>query len=169
MNNTPFINGIRFVLLVLLQVLICNHINFLGYINPYIYIIFILLFPVSSDTRMLFIFLSFLLGITIDIFSDSGGIHAAACVTIAYARPLIFRLAFGNLIEYQGLKLNKLSFAQRFFYFSIMIIIHHFVLFSLASFNFAQAILVLKQTLFSSIFTLILVLVLIPLFSRKRS
>lgn len=169
MNNTAFIQVLRFVFLVLVQVLICNHINFLGYINPYVYIIFILLFPVNNDLRMLFIFLSFVLGITIDVFSDSGGIHAAACVTIAYARPFIFRLAFGNLIEYQGLKLNKLSFAQRFFYFTVMIVLHHFIVFSLASFNFAHTILVLKQTLFSSIFTLVLVLISIPLFSKNKS
>ncbi|MCB0436914.1 MAG: rod shape-determining protein MreD, partial [Mangrovimonas sp.] len=61
MNSSIALHISRFVLLVLLQVLILNHINFLGYINPYAYILFILLFPISNN-RQLFILLSFVLG-----------------------------------------------------------------------------------------------------------
>ena len=41
-------NIIRFVFLVLLQVLILNNIQFSGYINPYFYIYFILLLPFDT-------------------------------------------------------------------------------------------------------------------------
>ena len=80
MNNLIFKNITRFILLVLVQVIVLNKINFLGYINPYIYILFIILFPIKNN-RVLFIFLGFLLGLTVDLFLDSGGVHAAACVT----------------------------------------------------------------------------------------
>ena len=77
MNNIVAANITRFIILVLIQVLVLININFLGYINPYIYILFIILFPIKNN-RLLFIFLSFLLGLTVDLFLDSGGVHAAA-------------------------------------------------------------------------------------------
>ena len=65
-NNQIFINIVRFSVLMLLQVIVLNHINFTGYVNPYAYLIFILLFPFDASKTLL-IFLSFLLGLSIDI------------------------------------------------------------------------------------------------------
>lgn len=156
----------RFVLLVGLQVGILNYINFLGYINPYVYILFIMLFPIKNN-RTLFIFLSFLLGLTIDIFSDSGGIHAAACVSIAYIRPVILKFSFGTVYEYQTIKFDTVEFSSKFIYIIIMTVIHHFILFSLEIFNISKVILTLQKTLFSSIFTIILCIMITIIFSRK--
>jgi rod shape-determining protein MreD len=91
MNNTIFINSLRFVLLVLLQVLLLNNINFLGYVNPYFYILFLVLYPFNTP-QSLFMFLAFLLGLSIDAFEDSGGIHAAASLFIAYVRPVFLEV-----------------------------------------------------------------------------
>ena len=89
-----------------------NHINFLGYINPYVLrSIFILFFPVKNNTCYLFIGISFLLGLTIDIFSDSGGIHAAASVFIAYIRPSVFKIL---LLACMNIKLLNLIDAVDF-------------------------------------------------------
>lgn len=166
MNNTITTNIIRFIALVLIQVLVLNHINFLGYINPYIYILFIALFPIKNN-RLLFIFLVFLLGLSVDLFSDSGGIHAAASVTIAYIRPIALKFSFGAVYEHQTIKFSNTDFGQRLTYFFILILIHHLILFSLEIFNSSKIILVLKNSLFSSIFTLILCLLITVLFSRK--
>lgn len=65
-------NIIRFVLLVLAQVLILNNIQFLGYINPYIYILFIFSLPYRTP-QWLILSLAFILGLTIDIFSKTWG------------------------------------------------------------------------------------------------
>lgn len=157
----------RFILLVLVQALILNNVNFLGYINPYVYILFILLYPVKNN-RMLFIFLGFLLGLFVDLFLDSGGVHAASCVLIAYARPLFLKFAFGTSYEHQSLKFGLTEFGQRLTYFLVIIVIHHLVLFSLEVFNTSKIILILKKTLFSSIFTLILSLILTTLLSSSR-
>ncbi|HPF97617.1 MAG: rod shape-determining protein MreD [Mangrovimonas sp.] len=166
MNSSIALHISRFVLLVLLQVLILNHINFLGYINPYAYILFILLFPISNN-RQLFILLSFVLGFTIDLFSDSGGIHAAACVTIAYLRPMILKFTFGTSYEHQTLKIGTSEIGPRITYFTIIILIHHFILFTLEVFNTSNILLIAKKSLFSSIFTLIMCLILTVLFSRN--
>lgn len=156
----------RFILLSGLQVLVLNHINFLGYINPYIYILFIVLFPVKNN-RTLFIFLSFLLGLTIDIFTDSGGIHAAACVSIAYVRPIVLKFSFGTIYEYQTIKFDTVEFSSKFTYIVIMTVIHHLILFSLEIFNISKVILTFQKTLFSSIFTIILCIMITIIFSRK--
>ena len=166
MNNAISTNIARFITLILAQVLVFNNIDFLGYTNPYIYILFIMLFPIKNN-RFLFLCLSFLLGLTVDLFSDSGGVHAAACVTIAYIRPVLLKFSFGLIYEHQTIKFSSTDFGQRLTYFSIIIFIHHLILFSLEIFNSSKVILILKKSLFSSIFTLILCLLITTLFSKK--
>ncbi|HZW62504.1 MAG TPA: rod shape-determining protein MreD [Flavobacteriaceae bacterium] len=166
MNSSIGMHITRFILLVLLQVLILNHINFLNYINPYAYLLFILLYPISNN-RQLFIFISFLLGLTIDLFSDSGGIHAAASVTAAYTRPLFLKFAFGTSYEHQTVKISTSDFGQRLTYFTLVVVLHHLVLFSLEVFSSSHIILTLKKTLFSSIFTILLCLIFTVLFTRN--
>lgn len=166
MNNVITTHIVRFIALVLIQALILNNINFLGYVNPYIYVLFILLYPINNN-RMLFLLVSFLLGLSVDLFLDSGGVHAAASVTIAYARPLFLKFAFGMTYEHQTVKISNSEFGQRFTYFTLLIFAHHLLLFSLEVFNTSKILLILKKTLFSSIFTIILCLLITILFSRK--
>ena len=168
MNNSVFLNMLRFFGLLLLQVLICSNINFLGYINPYIYLLFILVYP-TSNNRLTFLFSSFLLGFMVDVFLDSGGAHAAASVLIAYIRPLILKFSFGAAYEYQAIKFSNTDFTQRVVYFFSLIVIHHFVLFFLVIFNQNEILLILKQTFYSSIFTLLLCLLFTSLFSKKQT
>ena len=167
MNNTVLNTVLRFIGLVLLQVIICSNINFLGYLNPYIYIIFIFLYPISNN-RLLFIFLSFLLGLSVDLFLDSGGVHATASVAITYVRPLFLKFSFGAAYEYQAIKFSNTTFSQRLIYFISLIVIHHALLFSLVIFDQNEALLIIKQTFYSSIFTLIICLLLTSLFSKKE-
>ena len=166
MNSAVYTNSIRFLTLVLIQVLVCNHINFLGYINPYIYILFIMLFPVKNN-RVIIILLSFLLGITIDLFQDSGGIHAAACVFIAYVRPVILKFSFGMMYDHQTIKFDSVEFGAKLTYITILTALHHLILFSLEIFSASKIILVLQKTLFSSIFTILLCVVITIIFGKK--
>ncbi|MEL0457302.1 rod shape-determining protein MreD [Flavobacteriaceae bacterium SZ-1-7] len=166
MNNIFSIHTVRFVALVILQVLILNHINFLGYINPYIYILFIALFPVKHN-RIVLMLLSFLLGLIIDLFLDTGGAHAAASVFIAYARPLVLKSSFGTIYEHQTVKFNTIDFGSKLTYFTLLTVLHHFVLFFLEIFSVSKILLVFQKTLFSSIFTILLSVIVTIIFSRK--
>ncbi len=166
MNSLNINSIIRFIVLILAQALIFNHINFLGSVNPYPYILFILLFSVNNN-RTLFVFLSFILGFLVDLFSDSGGVHAAACVAIAFARPPVLKFAFGTIYENQNIKFNTTEFGNRVIYFLILIILHHLILFSLEVFSISNILLALKKTLLSSVFTLILCILISVLFSKK--
>ncbi|MCB4799903.1 rod shape-determining protein MreD [Neotamlana laminarinivorans] len=166
MNNLFSIYTIHFFALVLVQVLIFNNINFLGYINPYPYILFVALFPVKNN-RLALIFISFLLGLSIDLFLDTGGIHAAASVTIAYLRPIFLKFAFGTIYEHQTVKFNSVDFGSKLVYFTLLAAVHHLVLFSLELFNISKIILILQKALFSSIFTILISISITIVFSRK--
>lgn len=167
MTNTIIENIIRFVVLVLLQVLLLNNINFLGYINPYLYVLFLVMYPFNTP-QTLFLLVAFLLGISIDTFEDSGGINAAACVVIAYIRPVFLRFSFGVSYDYQTVKLSNTPYGARLSYIMLLVFIHHLVLFILEMFDFSHIFLILKKTLFSGIFTVLLILITLTLFKPKR-
>lgn len=166
MNNLIISNTVRFIFLIFLQVLLLNNINLFGYINPYLYIIFILLYPFNGS-RTLFLFLSFLLGLGVDVFEDSGGINAAACLITAYVRPWILRFSFGVSYDYQTIKFSSTPIGARLGYVIILVLIHHFILFLLEIFNLAHFLLILKKTFFSGIFTVLLVFLSLALFKRR--
>ncbi len=80
-----------FIGLILLQVLILNKIHILGIMTPFLYIYFLLRLP-TGISRNLLLLTAFLLGICIDIFSNTPGMNAAACVGLAFIRPFFLRL-----------------------------------------------------------------------------
>jgi rod shape-determining protein MreD len=167
MNNILSANSIRFIILLLAQVIICSHINFMGYINPYIYIIFVFLFPIREN-RLVLLVTSFLLGLLVDIFLDSGGVHATASVLLAYARPIFLKTSFGMLYEHQSIKFSNTELGSLITYITLGTLTHHIMLFSLEVFSVTGILLILKKTLFSSIFTIILCILIIILFSRNK-
>ena len=167
-NSDIIINIVRFVVLLFIQVLMLNNINLAGYINPYLYIFFILMYPLDGNKSLL-ILLSFLLGLSIDVFEDSGGVHAAASAFIAYLRPLVLKYSFGVSYEYNNVKLYKATVSEKITYLGSIILFHHIVLFSLEIFSFNHMLLLLKSTLFSGVFSFILIYGSIVLFSRKVS
>lgn len=166
-SNYYFVNIIRFLLLVLTQVLLFNQLNFFGFINPVIYILFLYWYPIK-DNRALFIFLSFLLGFIIDIFSDTLAIHAASTVTIAYLRPTIMRFVFGVNYEFQNFKINQSTRAQQITFLALLILLHHIVFFSLEIFSLMNLLLILKKTVFTFCGTLVMTLLVSALFSTKK-
>jgi rod shape-determining protein MreD len=165
MNRLYQIIGL--ILLLFFQVLILNKINFLGYINPYIYIAFVFVFPVSKN-RFPLLFSAFLYGLFVDFFSDSGGIHAFSLLFIAYIRLILIKTLFQKSeADIAIFKLKSEPFGKIFNYVVILTVIHHFILFSLANFSFQNFSDVLLNTLFSSVFTLILYFLGTFIFSRK--
>lgn len=167
MKNSVLVNSARFIALLLAQVFIFNNIDFIGYINPYPYVLFILVFPFNAN-RSLYLCIAFLTGLTMDMFGNSGGIHAAASLVIAYFRPIALRFTFGVSYEYNAIKLPNVSFYQRLIFISSLVFLHHLVLFSLEVFNTSNILYILKKTLFTGIFTSILCLVFNILFSSKQ-
>ncbi len=166
-SNYYFITILRFVFLILAQILLCNKIAFLGFINPMIYILFIYWYPIKQN-RAIFIFISFLLGFTIDIFSDTLAFHTAATLTIAYLRPVIMRFCFGVNYEYQSFKISSATWIQKITFLALLIIIHHAVFFTLEVFNFDNILLISKKIGAVSAASLLLCILFSSLFSVKK-
>ena len=167
MNKTVYF-GLLFVFLVFLQVFVLNNILFLGYVNPYLYISFVFLYPLKKN-RFVFLLLSFALGLSIDFFSDSGGIHAFSLVTISYLRLFFIRVFLNKFeVDYPFFKLNLEPFGKKFNYIVTLTVLHHFLLFSFANFSFQNMSHVILNTLYSSAFTLILYFLSIYIFSKKQ-
>lgn len=167
MNSTLLYNIARFILLLVSQVTIFNEINFLGYINPYPYILFILLFPINGNKYNVLLS-SFALGIIMDMFCNSGGVHAAACITLAYLRPTFLKFSFGVSYEYQTIKINDKLSSERFSFILISVIVHHFILFILEVFRISFFFDALLKTITSTIFTTLICIILIYLFKPAK-
>ena len=166
-NSSFFLIVLRFIALVLVQVLVFNKLNFFGYINPLVYILFLYWFPIKQN-RTTFIITCFFLGLCVDIFSDTLAINAASTITIAYMRPTIMRFVFGVNYEFQSFKLNNSTKAQQFTFLALLIIIHHLVYFTLEIFSFSNSLLILQKTVTVGLATLIVSLLFSSLFSTKK-
>lgn len=164
MNNTVFLNSLRFVLLILAQVLIFNAMNFMDSINPLVYVIFFYWYPIKGN-RTLFMLISFLLGFIIDIFSDTMALNAIASLTVAYARPVIMRFCFGVNYEFQNFSFKNTTKVQRITFMALLILIHQLVFFSLEILSFAHILLILKKVFATGLVTLVLCTLFSSLFS----
>lgn len=161
--------GAWLVFIFFIQVLVLNHINFSGYINPYLYVAFIFLFPLNKN-RFPFLIIAFLYGLGIDFFSDTGGIHAFSLVFVAYLRLLFIRIYFKKTdIDYLLFRLSKEPFGQVFNYVVTLTFIHHLVLLTLENFSFQNLGTVLLNVIYSCIFTLLLYFLGSYIFRKKQT
>jgi len=132
-------NIVRFVLLISIQVFVLNNIQFMGYINPYIYVLFILMLPVRFP-RWVSLLLGFALGLIIDSFQNTPGMHASATVLVAFLRNAVIKL-FVSIEEGANPEPSFYSFGIGAFvkYVVSLILLHHTMLFLVENFSFMNA------------------------------
>src|SRR5882757_7161363 len=169
MSRTILINAIRFLVLVFMQVFLFKNITFYNLATPYLYILFIVLLPFEVPNVLLFA-LSFILGLTIDAFYDTPGLHAAACVLLAFVRILFISIT----VQKEGFDnepeptMSNMGFRWFFTYALILTLFHHFFLFNLEVFRFSEIPYTLSRFVLSSIFTVFLMLLTGFLFYRRK-
>lgn len=149
----------RFILFVLIQVLILNNIQFSGLINPYLYIMFIIILPFETPNWLL-LFVAFALGVSIDAFTNTLGMHTSASVLIAFIRPYVLKI-MAPREGYDTGTLPRIKFygLQWFIRYSLIITIaHHFFLFYIEVFRLSDFFLTFSRAFISIIFTMILIL-----------
>ena len=151
-------NIFSFIVLILLQVLVLNNVQFLGFLNPYIYILFILSLPVKFP-RWITLILGFVLGLIIDVFSNTIGTHAFATVLIAFFRTGIIKL-FIAIEEGSNPIPSFHSFGVGAYikYVVFMVMLHHTSLFLLEAFSFQLNWMTLIRILLSSFVSILLIL-----------
>ena len=167
MNSALLVNISRFIVLLALQIIIFNNMNFLGYISPFPYILFIILYPVNGNKTALVV-ASFLLGLVMDMFNNSGGAHATACLVLAYFRPSLFKFAFGLSYEYQTIKLNDVLTPERFTFILLLVLIYFFFLFLFESLQLTYILDTLTRTLLSTAFSIIICIIIIYLIKPNK-
>lgn len=169
MIRTILMNLLRFVVLVFLQVFLLKNLTLYDLSTPYPYILFILLLPFETPNVLLYI-LAFILGLTIDAFYDTPGLHAASCVLLAFVRILFISIT----VQKEGFDnepeptLGIMGFRWFFMYALILTLIHHFFLFNLEVFRVSEIQYTLGRFLLSSIFTVFLMLISGLLFFRRK-
>lgn len=162
-------NILRFFLVIILQLLVFNNVELGGYIIPYFYVLFILLLPFETP-RWLMLFSSFLLGLSIDIFSHTYGMHAFASVFIAYIRPYAIHFIHSKREYEAGIlpTMGHLGFNWFISYAALLVFIHHTIYFFLEVFRFTNLLETIYRIIFSSIATIIIIIAQQFLFFKER-
>ncbi|WP_143304579.1 rod shape-determining protein MreD [Chitinophaga vietnamensis] len=163
-------NIIRFVLLLLIQVFVLNEILIHQLISPYLYMLFILALPFNLPRPVLML-LGLLTGLSLDMFMNTMGMHAAACVFIAYLRPFVI-----NILSPQGgfettqktPSMTSMGVSQFLIYAAILVFLHHTVYFILEVFGFANPLYLLLKIILSTAASLFLIVLYELLFFSKK-
>ena len=149
----------RFIFLVLLQVLILDNIQFSEYVNPFMYILFILLLPFETPGWLLLL-MAFLLGFSVDLFEHTPGLHSSASVFMAFLRPVVLKI-FAPRDDYEPNTFPRVfyyGFNWFIKYAAILVFAHHLVLFYLEVFSFSDFFSTMLKVVLSGLSTLILVM-----------
>lgn len=168
--SRPVKNIIRFIFFILVQVFVFNNIPPLHHlVNPYIYFLFILWLPFKIGRRMLMVY-AFALGICLDFFTKTPGLHAAPCILIAYLRPFIINFLMPNEgdTNFDEPSIKSMGFAPYFTYVALLTFFHHAFLFLLEALQFADFLYFIIKTLLSVAISLLLILMVEILFIRKQ-
>lgn len=157
--NKAIVNILRFIILIAVQVFICNNIDFFGFLNPYIYILALLLLPLEIPKSAQYL-IAFATGFIIDMFSLTFGMHASASLLVMLARPYIVNLLNGRHTT-EGIEKpipGVKDFNWLLAYTLILVFIHHFTFTLLEVFNFHEFFRTLGISLLNAIFTTLIIL-----------
>jgi rod shape-determining protein MreD len=158
-NKSVFGYTSLFIILVLIQILIFNNIHFGGYINPYVYVLFVMLLPIDTRGGVLLL-LAFFLGLTIDVFLDSPGMHAAATLCLAFSRPAVIRLISVRSDFEPGTvpAIADQGFRWVATYTLLLLLAHHIPLFFLEIFRFDEIWPTLYRVFISTLFSFLFIM-----------
>jgi rod shape-determining protein MreD len=160
---------IRFILLILFQGLIVKNIELGNFINPFPYVLFILLLPFDTPPWIVLV-LGFLTGLVVDMFYDTPGMNAAACTFIAFSRHYVLRF----LAPREGYEFTmqpgiySMGWPWFISYAGVLILLHHLFLFYLEVFRLSEFFHTLFTVILSSLATLLLVILSQFLFNRPK-
>ena len=168
MVNNLLKYALIFIVSVLLQVLVLNHILILRMISPFFYLIFLLLLPFDTPKALL-IFLGFLLGLSVDAFTNTLGVHTAVCVLIGFIRPAILnKISTRETRESVAApRITTMSLNWFIGYATIFVAIHHLLLFMLEAFTFQGFLFTIARAILSGVLSVTLIVISQFLFFRK--
>ena len=169
--NSTFGQIIRFILFILVQVFVLFEIKPLHqFIVPYLYFLYLLWLPFNMP-RLGLTFLGFLFGLSLDYFTKTPGLHAAACTLIAYLRPFVINVLIRQDVEdmnYKVPSINSMGFAPYMTYALILTFIHHSYLIFLEFLQFGSFWYLAGKILGTTGISMLLIMVTELIFYRKE-
>lgn len=157
------------VAIILAQVLVLNHVAFQTYVNPYLYVFLLCMLPFNTQ-KTLTLTLAFLVGITVDIFSDTAGWHAGASVLAMFTRNLMLNITkpLEGHEEGDGISVFSLGLSNYLIFVGIIVGVHHFYLFFTESFKVSLFFPSLLKGLISAVFTIAMMVTFQYMFIQKK-
>ncbi len=169
MNNKLIINILRFVGLLILQVVVVDNIRLGNYVHPYVYVLFIFLLPFNIPKWQLLL-TAFAMGFSVDIFNGTPGLNSAATVLMAFVRPMIINAMTrrNDIDPNDEPSINNMGITWFMIYSFILLTIHNLSLFMLEAFSFKLINKVIIQTILSVIVSLSIILIITLLFKKSN-
>ena len=157
MENQALRHVMTFLVAGLLQVLLFSNITFMGFVSPYVYLIFLLTLPVglSRGTQML---LGFVMGLCMDISFNTPGVHTFACVLVGATRNTWIDMLFHIEFAMASPSARVFGFVNYIKYAAGVIALHHTTVFLLESLSVQPFWITLCRILLNTLITLVLVL-----------
>lgn len=158
MRNLWLENIFRYVVLLLLQVLLFNNLHLFGLCTPCVYVLFLIALPTTLP-RWAELLIGFTAGLILDIFCNTLGVQMVACTLLAYMRPLLISNTIQDNDRLIGTPDSKsLGWFTYFRIVTILVVVHHTVMFSLIAFSLHNWWLTLIEILLSSVISIALIL-----------
>jgi len=139
------------------------------YIIPYLYYLFILWLPFSVS-RLGLLVVGFITGMTLDYFTNTPGLHAAACLLIAYLRPFVINILTPkdpSEFNYREPSPKAMGWTPYMVYVLVLTIFHHGYLTLLEWMSFGSFLHFLIKVVSTTAISLLLVVTTELLFTRK--
>lgn len=148
----------RYVAVMLLQVLLFDQLQLWGACHPYIYILCLLMMPITLP-HIADMLIGAAAGLIMDVFCNSIGIHMASCIMLMFIRPYLL----GGIVNdkdrlNEQISLRTLGLEAMIRYVAILVIVHHLMVFSLAAWSWSHIGFVLLETAVSSFITILVIL-----------
>ena len=171
MKNINQLVFLRFLFIIFSQILIFNNILIYG-ISPNIYLIFLIVFPLTYNISIFYIYI-FIAGLILDFFSNTYGIITFSLLLSAWFRPYFLKFSFGHFDASKVRKtadyIKETSLYQKLTFLILMYFSHQFLLFSVEVFSFEKLDWIIKKTLISTIISIILCYIFILIFYTKNA
>ena len=168
-SKIVLVNILRWFILLFIQIILLRNLSLYSLSTPFVYILFLLLLPFGIPNIVLYL-LAFITGLTLDAFYDTMGVHATACVVLAFVRISFISISLNrDAIDDPEPSLSYMGFQWFSLYAFLCVIAHHLVLFFLETFKVTEIGYTLMRCGLSCIFTLLIILLVEFIFYKRTS
>ena len=148
----------RYILVMILQVLLFDQLQLWGACHPYIYILCLLMMPITLPHSMEMV-IGAVVGLIMDVFCNSLGIHMAGCILLMFIRPYLIGVFVNDKDRLnEQISLRSIGMEALIKYTVTLVIIHHFTVFALAAWSWRHIGFVLLETIISSFITILVII-----------